>query len=182
MDKIEKEVAHQLYKQHATYVFRTALFLTKSKTLAEDITQETFIQIFKKYHTYNQSKPIKPWIYTITLNITRNMLRKKKWLLFGNLLNQYVKEANETTETTILKNEEEKELWYKIDRLPKKSKEVIVLHYYVGLKITEVSEVIKIPLGTCKSRLNTALTILRKELPKNKFLIKYEGEENSESI
>lgn len=162
-NEITKEQAETIYKEYSAYVYQTALFLTKSATLADDVTQETFIQIFRKYYTFDLTRPIKPWIYKITLNITRNMLRKHKWLKFIGDIPETA--ALHNVEEHILKNEEGRELLCQINRLPLKSKEIIVLHYYAQLKLNEIVEVLNIPLGTCKSRLNTALTILRRNLP-----------------
>jgi RNA polymerase sigma-70 factor, ECF subfamily len=162
-NEITKEQAEEIYKDYSTYVFQTALFLTKSRTLADDITQETFIQIFRKYNTFDLTKPLKPWIYKITLNITRNMLRKHKWLHFLGDMPDVV--ALNNVEDTVIKSEGEREILTEINKLPQKSKEIIVLHYYAELKLNEIVEVLNIPLGTCKSRLNTALTILRRNLP-----------------
>jgi RNA polymerase sigma factor (sigma-70 family) len=163
-EEITKEQAEAIYKEYSTYVFQTALFLTKSRTMADDVTQETFIQIFRKYYTIDLTRSLKPWIYKITLNITRNMLRKYKWLKFLGEIPETIDVHN--VEENILKNEEGQELLKHINKLPQKSKEIIVLHYYAELKLMEITEVLNIPLGTCKSRLNTALTILRTNLPK----------------
>lgn len=166
-EEISKTNAEMIFKDCSNFVYRIALFLTKSKDLADDITQETFIQVFQKYHTYDSSKPIYPWIYKITLNITRNMLRKQKWLSF---FNEIPERGNRNpVENAILKSEEEKELWREINNLGLKSREVIVLHFYSGMKLIEVADTLGIPLGTCKSRLNFALNTLREKLPQNEF-------------
>lgn len=122
--------------------------------------QDTFIKIYKKYHQYDMSKPIEPWIYRITVNTARNMLRKQKWLSFFRDIPQ--QECNEFVESAFLFEEEKKELWQAINKLSGKSREVIVLHFYLGMKLNEVAEILNIPLGTCKSRLNSALNSLRK--------------------
>lgn len=172
-DKITKEQACKIFEEYSPYVFRTAFLLTKSGTLADDITQETFITVYKKYHTYDKSKAFKPWIYKITINTARNILRKQKWLQFVGKIPD--RASSENTENIILKSEEEKELWKEINVLSEKSREIIVLHFYTGLKLAEVSTVLGIPLGTCKSRLNTALNTLRKNLSKRKYFNILEG-------
>lgn len=170
MDKgISKETAEMIFNSHHAYVFRIALFLTKSKALADDITQETFLQIFKKYYTYDARKPIEPWIYKVTLNTTRNTLRKQRWLSFTDQLPEHA--AHDDTEDIILRNEEEEMLWEAVNSLTHKSKEVIVLHYYADMKLNDVAEILGIPLGTCKSRLNTALTRLNKYLTNTNFIM-----------
>ena len=166
-NELSKEQAEMIFKEHSNYIYRVALFLTKSKELADDITQETFIQVFRKYYTFDSSKPIQPWIYKVTLNITRNMLRKQKWLKFIGQLPE--KSYSHLVETTVLKTEEENELWKEIINLNFKSREVVILHFYSGMKLKEISDSLGIPLGTCKSRLNSALSTLRGRLPVNDF-------------
>lgn len=179
-NEISKETAEMIFKEFSNYVYRVALFLTKSKELADDITQETFIQVFRKYHTFDSAKPIKPWLNKITVNITRNMLRKQKWLNFFGELPQ--KSSLDLVEKTILKSEEEFELWREINNLNLKSREIVILHFYSGMKLKEISDCIGIPLGTCKSRLNTALNILRRQLPKNNFDFLNRGGDTFETI
>lgn len=161
IENVTQKCAEQLYSEYSSFVYRIALFLTKSKSLAEDVTQETFIQVFKKYHMYDLNRSIEPWIYKITINTCRNMYRKSKWLSFiGHPLEQ---ESNDLIEEAFFKEQEKLELLQKINKLSQKSREVIVLHFYLDMKLSEVSKVLNIPLGTCKSRLNTALTSLRKD-------------------
>lgn len=155
----------ELFNKYSSMVYRTAYFLTKSKYMADDITQETFIRIMKKFHLYNPEKPIEPWIYRITMNITRNMIRKQKLLNIVGVNSQGIEEV----EDKILKSEQENELWEEINHLSYKSKEVIVLHYYSELTLEEVAETLKIPIGTCKSRLNYGLEKLRKSISKKEF-------------
>lgn len=108
------------------------------------------------------NKPIEPWIYKITINTSRNMSRKSRWLSF---IGQYQDhESDELLEDTFFKDQEKAELWEKINKLSQKSREVIILHFYLGMKLNEVATVLDIPLGTCKSRLNTGLSTLRKNL------------------
>ncbi|WP_376768352.1 RNA polymerase sigma factor [Paenibacillus planticolens] len=65
-------------------MYRLALFLTKSRTLSEDIMQDTFIQVFQVYPQYDSTRPIQPWIYKITLNTVRKTLRKRHWTTLWN--------------------------------------------------------------------------------------------------
>ena len=163
VDKITKEQAASIFQEYSSYVFQTALLLTNSKTLADDITQETFIQVFRKFYTFDSTKSLKPWIYKVTLNISRNIIRKQKWLKFTGHIPDTI--DKESVEESLLKNEEEREVWQEIIKLPLKSKELIILHFYGELKLKEIAEILNIPIGTCKSRLNTALKTLRKNMP-----------------
>lgn len=173
-NNITKEQAYKLFEKYSPYVFRTAFLLTKSEALADDITQETFVKVYRKYHTYDKSKSITPWIYKITINTARNALKKQKWLQFIGELPDI--DSGENIENLVLKSIEEKELWEEVNRLSDKSREIIVLHFYTGLKLSEVSDVLGIPIGTCKSRLNTALNILRKNISNKRYLYIMGGE------
>ncbi|MFC0216698.1 RNA polymerase sigma factor [Paenibacillus chartarius] len=158
---VSEEEAERIYAEQSAYVFRLALFLTKSRSMAEDIVQETFIQVFKALPHYDASRPIQPWIYKITLNTVRKSLRKTYW---SSIWNKHHGDEPESVEAAILREESNQQLWEKVNALPIKSKEVIYLHYYLELKLTEIAEILDIPIGTCKSRLHTALKSLRKKL------------------
>ena len=68
----------------------------------------------------------------------------------------------------IMQEEANREIYEEINRLSFKSKEIIILHFYAGLKLSEIAEALDIPIGTCKSRLNYALNQLRKWFPEHK--------------
>ncbi len=173
---ITKEQATEIYNKYSEFVYRIALFIIKSKPLAEDIMQDTFIQVFKKYHQYDLNKPIEPWIYRITVNTARNLLRKQKWLgFFRNIPEQ---ECNEPVDVAFLLEQEKQQLWQAINGLSHKSREVIVLHFYLGMKLNEVAGILNIPVGTCKSRLNSALNVLRKHYSKERSSELIGGEYN----
>lgn len=180
MKEISQEEAEAIFREHSAHIYRIALFLSKSPTLADDITQDTFLKAFHKYGSYNPSKPIKPWIYKIAVNTTRNTLRKQK--LFPFIKETADNEGCVFIEEQMLKNEFAEELWQEISDLPLKSREIIVMHYYSDLKLSEIATALGIPLGTCKSRLNTALSSLEKKLKKNNTVIINKGEEAYGSI
>ncbi|GIO99548.1 DNA-directed RNA polymerase sigma-70 factor [Paenibacillus lautus] len=174
--EIDRKRAEEVFNQYSTYVFRIALLLTKSASLADDVTQETFLKVFKNIHNYDCTKPMQPWIYRITVNTTRNLLRKHKWLSFVGFTPDVQREFT-SVEDSIIQSVENEELLKEVNMLPLKGREVIVLHYYVGLKLAEIAETLQIPLGTCKSRLNAALKILRKQLPHNEMFSSLKGGE-----
>ena len=174
--KISKETAEKIFEEYSSYVFKVALFFSRSTTLADDITQETFIKIFEKYSTLKSSESFKVWVYKITLNTTRNILRKHKWLdFFSNIPD---KNVTDTLEKTFMISEDNADLWKKVNHLSQKSKQIILLHFYLELKLEEMASILKIPVGTCKSRLNSALNQLRKQF--NDDIIKYYGGDSYE--
>lgn len=172
---ITQDQAEAIFRDYSHQIYRASLFLTKSPALADDITQDTFMQVFSKYHKYDTTKPILPWIYKIALNITRKTLRKQKWLFLTKDAPR--NEGHNWVEEAVLKNELDEELWREINKLTPKSQEIIVMHYYSGLKLNEIAIALGIPLGTCKSRLNTALTSLGKQLHSKNIILAGKGED-----
>ncbi|KWX70000.1 RNA polymerase sigma factor [Paenibacillus jilunlii] len=156
---IAKERAREMFKEHSSYIYGVALMLTRQRVLADDITQETFLRAFAKFDHYDDSKPLRPWLYRITVNTARNMLRKKSWKqLFTGLP---VMDAEDSAEYMAMQGEDSQMLWHAVSRLSLKQREVITLHYYAGLPLPETASALGIPLGTCKSRLHAALEKLR---------------------
>ena len=178
--EITKEEAERIFIEYSPYVYRTALFLTKSESLADDVTQESFIKTFEKYHLFDLNRPIKPWIYKITVNTFRNMYRKQKWLKFIGVIPDIPTTENKV-ESSILQGEQNHEIYKEIGRLSAKSREVIVLYYFAELKLSEIASILDIPIGTCKSRLNRALKQLRGQLPEKNLYINRGGEIHGEN-
>ena len=170
---ISNETAERIFNDYSGYVFRIALFLTKSRELADDITQETFIKAFRKYSSYDPVRPFEPWIYKIAVNTARNMYRRQKVMVL--LDEAYEKDSGLSVEENILEREQRNGLWQEINQLSLRSREVIVLHFYSGLKLKEISHVLGIPLGTCKSRLNYALKTLKQNISQTDMTDRKEG-------
>ncbi|KZE76222.1 RNA polymerase subunit sigma-70 [Paenibacillus elgii] len=158
---ISEEQSRAWFEEHSPYVYGIALMMTKSAMLADDITQETFLRAYRKFHLYDPTKPLRPWLYRITLNMVRSTLRKQRWLTFFGQLP--VEAGTDSVEDLVLKSESEHELWQVVNRLSSKRREVLILVYYVGLSLQETASLLNIRLGTCKSRLHAALEQLRND-------------------
>lgn len=158
---ITEQQAKEMFEAHASYIYGIALMMTKQRALADDITQETFLRAFAKYHLYDSSRPLRPWLYRITVNMARNQLRSFTWM---RLVAGVPEEgAEHSAESFALHSENQLELWNAVRNLSAKLREVITLHYYAGLSLPETAEALSIPLGTCKSRLHAALNKLRQD-------------------
>ena len=160
---IEESKAEEIFRKYRDYVYRTALLLTKSRSLADDITQETFIRLYSHYDRFDDSRPMKPWIYTITMNVTKTFMKKQRIVnCFSFFSDDIANDQINSVEQSFLKSDELMELWKAVHSLSWKSKEIIVLHFYSEFTLKECSQILGIPLGTAKSRLNTAIKQLRR--------------------
>lgn len=150
----------RLVEQYGDDVLRTAYVMLKSKELAEDAYQETFLRVCRYYDTYRKECSEKTWITGIAVNVCRDFLRSawKKRVTVTDDFSAHVSESD--TQEIVEKKDEKEELFRSIMKLPDKYREMIHLYYYQELDIKEISRVLKIPGGTVKSRLFKARNLL----------------------
>jgi RNA polymerase sigma-70 factor (ECF subfamily) len=144
-------------------------------TLAEDVFQNTFLQVYVKSNQYEAGRPVRPWLYTIATNQAIDALRRQNRHQALSL-DQYRDEGSEgelqslietlesrTPNPMDLAEGQERREWVRasVDRLPDFLRQVLVLAYYQGLKYREIADILGIPVGTVKSRLHAALVKLQ---------------------
>lgn len=160
-------------------VLRVAYLYVKDKHKAEDIFQEVFIKVFKKYDTFKGNSSEKTWIMKIAVNVCKDYF-KSFWIkrVFLNSDREEDRETyaeeykDESLEDGIIKSMESKELLNEVMNLPIKYKEVIILYYYQQFSSKEISEMLKLPEGTIRTRLFRARELLKKNVTGR---IEYEG-------
>ena len=67
-----------LMQLHQDYVFTIAMQMVKSSSVAEELTQDVFIKVFRKIATFHEKSKVSTWLYTITYRTCLNYLEKKK--------------------------------------------------------------------------------------------------------
>ncbi|MFV2046836.1 sigma-70 family RNA polymerase sigma factor [Metabacillus litoralis] len=151
---------HKIYNLYKKKVYDIALIYTNNHSLAEDITQEAFIRIFSKHHLYKEEFAFDTWMYRIVINVANNILRKQKWM---RLFKSEVEEQYHVDSIKVEENYDEHSLdsLYFLEKLPHKLKSVLVLKYYQDLTQEEIAIILKIPVGTVKSRIHLGLKKLR---------------------
>ncbi|MHC4843498.1 MAG: RNA polymerase sigma factor [Planctomycetota bacterium] len=154
------ELVDLYYMQIYLYMRR----LGYSIAVSEDLTQETFLQIWQHVGQLRSSRALKSWIYKVASNVSRLYLRKHKGKNTASIEEIVLPiDANDEEDLAEL-NEQLNQLKKAVIELPIKFKEVIILHYLQGLNIRESAQVLGLREGTFKSRLNRGLTKLKKEL------------------
>lgn len=162
----DKEIViEQLMVLYAENVYLLAYSFVKDKGLAEDISQEVFLKVYKYLDRFRGESALKSWIYRITVNTCKDFLKKKslKQLLLKNSFFENFKKT-ESTEASFLKVDRNEQLLQTILTLPTKYREVIVLHYFYDLKINELSSVLGLNKNTVKTRLSRGRSLLRREM------------------
>jgi RNA polymerase sigma-70 factor (ECF subfamily) len=157
-----------LVRQYESGVFRLALSIVGDPAEANEITQETFISALRSLATYQEKKSFKAWLYTIALNHSRSVLRKRKSLArLGTVLTSIFKidhQKQVLPEEAAIQNEKEAILWKSLNQLDERLRTVVVLRYFHELSISEISEMLSVNEGTIHSRLHSAREKLRDAL------------------
>ena len=138
---------------------------------AEDLVQETFLKVYIKKDSYKEIAKFSTWLYTIAKNLANTELRKRKQRK-TTLLSQFSKddkmydlpsndnEVGQEIQTEIVN----KIIREAVDQLSEKFKTVITLRDIQQLSYEDISEIIDVPIGTVKSRINRARLQLQVEL------------------
>lgn len=159
-----------LVRRHAPELQSFVLRFTGDSVAAEDVVQETFLQVHNSADSFDQTRRFKPWLFTIAANKARDHLRR-----LGRRrevpIDAHVGSEAEAGQRYIdlfsgedvLPDErlhlEEKRRVVRdlVEQMPTKLSEVLVLAYFHRFSYNEIAEIVGIPLGTVKSRLHAAV-------------------------
>ena len=150
----------QLYQLYATDVLRVAYYYLGSKEQAEDVTQDVFVRLITNAPDLEAGKE-KAWLLKVTLNRCRDLWRSAwlKKVVLGHPAFECFPAPDEIGQTA-----DRFALADAVNRLKPEFKEVVLLFYYQGFGVTEISEMLQIAEGTVSSRLSRARSRLQKEL------------------
>ncbi len=130
----------------------------RNATVAEDLLQETFLQIHRARQTYTPPRPVRPWIYAITRHVAlmhlRSGRRRKEVLAYDQL-----PEVPVPPEMEKLADRATLHRW--LSELPRSAQEVLMLHHLLGLSFQEVGQILGVAAGTAKVRAHRALKTIR---------------------
>jgi len=184
-DRTDEQLLHD-YREGDRAAFETLMlryrnellhFLIRflgSRAAAEDVFQETFLQIHLSADTFDVERRFKPWLFTIAANKARDYHRRnaKRSALsldaspgedgervgFVDLLDAELP----TPEAPILDSERSGLVKDVVDSLPAHLREILLLSYFQRMSYNQIADALQIPLGTVKSRLHSAVSAFAK--------------------
>ena len=148
----DKLAYQRLIETLSVYLYNIAQAMLKNDEQAADAISNTILKAYTKIKTLKKPGYFKTWISRILINECKDILRKNKKVVY---IEDYYNQANEQEIDTISK-EEKIDVIDAINKLDKKTKDVVILYYYNELKIEKIATILNLPEGTVKSRLNTA--------------------------
>jgi RNA polymerase sigma-70 factor (ECF subfamily) len=164
MTEITSEIFEAEAMQHIDDLYRTAVRLTRNQTDADDLVQETYMQAWKSFGSYEPGTNCRAWMYKILFNKFDHFRRKKF------TQSKYFQEADElvfnnSVQTpSVPEHLTDREVIAAVDKLPDHYRSVVLLADVHDFDYKEVAQILDIPIGTVMSRLNRARTQLKRSL------------------
>lgn len=162
--KGNKNSFDEIVLRYSTKVYSLILRMLRDPTLAEDLTQDTFLRAYRSLDKYNPVYPFNNWILKIASNLCIDNIRKSKNVAFSDSdteLSLVQQNVFVDPQEAILDKEASQELARALTILPAKYRLVILLRYLEGLKYEEIATVLEEPLGTIKTKLYRARGLLK---------------------
>jgi RNA polymerase sigma-70 factor (ECF subfamily) len=170
----DREIFAELVRRYESELYSYLRRYLGSSELAEDAFQSAFLQVHLKCDQFEEGRRFKPWLYAIATNqaidVQRRDRRHRAVSLDGGTgrgqaaperrLVELMDSGHPEPSRRAHENERSQALQSAIDQLSEQMRTVVHLVYYQGLKYREAAEVMRIPVGTVKSRLHTAVAKL----------------------
>jgi RNA polymerase sigma-70 factor (ECF subfamily) len=155
----DRRAFERLYRQHAGRVYGLCLRMTRDAQLAEDCTQETFINAWRALGKFETRSSLSTWLHRIAVNVSLAKRRKT-----GPVEPSPEEEQGIASEWALETPVEVHEIESAIAALPEGARDALVLHALYGYSHGEAAQMLGIAEGTCKAQLHRARALLRERL------------------
>ena len=166
----EEGALETLYARYSTSVFSLAMFMLRQQPLAEEVTQDVFLNIWLKAATYkaDRGEP-KAWIMSIAHHRIVDVIRSRRRTPPVSEPREFdllelLPSAGASTEEEVERNLDRDRIIKALGNLPEAQQQVIILAYFEGYSQSEMAEKLGQPLGTVKTRVRLAMQKLRTTL------------------
>jgi RNA polymerase sigma-70 factor (ECF subfamily) len=161
-----------LVRRHSRELHQFVMRFTGDSVAAEDIVQDSFLQVHHSAQSFDPGRRFKPWLFTIAANKARDALRRRtrrREVPFdatipggdgestSRFLDLLATEDAESPDEELQADENRQVVQQIIESMPEHLSEVLILGYYHRFPYKDIAEIIGVPLGTVKSRLHAAV-------------------------
>jgi RNA polymerase sigma-70 factor (ECF subfamily) len=159
-----------LYKAYCKRVYGVCLRMIKNPAEAEDLTQQAFLQLFRKIGTFRGESSFSTWLHRVTVNVVLMHLRRKKPTgilaedFEGHSSNGEGPREHVSSDTSMLGAIERLNLMRAIRKLPSGYKKLFLLHDVIGYEHGEIATLVGCSTGCSKSQVHKARKRLRRLL------------------
>jgi RNA polymerase sigma-70 factor (ECF subfamily) len=159
-----------LVERYISAIYKFSYRYVRNGPDAEDISQETFLRVWKNLKSFDRSKKFKTWLFAIAKNASLDLLKKRRTLPFSVLgeeedaieavLAPYLAIA-ETSAVSFDRGILKENFDVALAKLPERYRDVMIMRYTDNLKFREIAERLHEPVDTVKSRHRRGLSLLR---------------------
>jgi RNA polymerase sigma-70 factor (sigma-E family) len=158
------QLVGELYRAHGLTLVRTAVLLVGDRPTAEDVVQDAFAGLYRMSHRLSSPDKALAYLRVSVLNGCRSVHRSRR-ARFGRASQH--EPAVWSAEAAVIAREDSRLMLQAVARLPRRSREVLGLRYYLGLADPEIAEVLGVSRGTVSSTASRALAALARQLGEN---------------
>jgi RNA polymerase sigma-70 factor, ECF subfamily len=155
------EAFEALMRMHEVSVARTALRLTNNRQDAQDAAQEVFLRLHRNLGRIDDSRNLPGWLYRVTVNVCRDILRKRR---STDSLNDARLAASVSTEADLGREEQLRLVEEALRTLPAKERAAVTLRDIEGLSTREAAEILGSSEATVRSQISAARMKIRRML------------------
>jgi RNA polymerase sigma-70 factor, ECF subfamily len=164
----QKPAFAELVRRYQRELFHFLVRFLGNRAAAEDVFQEAFLQVYESAATFDLSRRFRPWLFTIAANKARDAIRSKQRHPAAPLdttitsdsdtpFVDLLQAAGSVPEEALKQVELRQTIQHTIQQLPPHLKEILLLGYFHEFSYKQIGEMLKIPVGTVKSRLHAAV-------------------------
>jgi len=169
----DEDAYRRLVGRYQRQVYSLALRMVRHVEDAEDLTQETFVRMFRAVERYDPTRPFAAWLFTIASRLCIDHLRRRRLKPIS--LHQRdpgsqeekvieIEDAGRRPDEITSDREEERRAQALIDSLPPHYRVVVMLRHQHDLSYEEIAEALHVPLGTVKARIHRARALLKSRI------------------
>ena len=166
----DERASRELVERYRRQVYSLALRMVRRAEDAEDLTQETFVRMFRALARYDHDRSFAAWLFTIASRLCIDHIRRRKVSPIS--LTQRERDSDEEYQIEVedpglrpdeaaTHAEEEQRTADLIARLPPHYRIVVILRHQQDLSYEEIAEALHMPLGTVKARIHRARALLK---------------------
>ena len=151
--KGDRAAVRLLFMRHHARVYRFAARQTGSDMMADDIANEVFLELWRQAPAFEGRSEVSTWLLGIARFKALSALRKKKEEWIGDDDAAAIPDTADTPEVAVMKDDKATALRGMVNALPEEHRTVIDLAYYHAKSVTEIAEILSIPVATVKTRM-----------------------------
>ena len=164
----------QLIRSYEKRVYNFAYHMAQNQAQAEDVMQEAFIRVFNSIHTFRGEANFSTWLFKIVTNVFLDERKRAKSRqtvpldefieLEEDTVTRQIEDTGPTPDVVVQTRERDQLLKDAIQTLPEYQRAMVVFYHFQGKSYEEIADIMNLPIGTVKSRLNRARLALKEKL------------------